>query len=292
MPENIQTYIIHMRPRSWAVVAGHMAVGFAVAFGNEIISGGIVAGDWLRFAGALIVWTVFLNGGTLALNTAHDKDEGDIGYLSNPPPIPRHLSNFGTLVLTIGLFLSFLVGWIFSTIYAVCYVMSILYSVPPIRLKSRAGFDVLINSTGYGMLTFLAGFAASGLIIPLHAWLAGAGYFLLFAGLYPLTQLYQLEEDLRHGDVTLSGALGRGRVLSLALATVTAAFAALVGHVLLTSWGWRSLVLVASFLVWLGVLIPWRVSMESYPEKKGMYRALKAWGLTDLAIAINAIFLF
>lgn len=286
------TYIIHMRPRSWAIVAGHMTVGFAVAFGNNIISGSLATGDWLRFAGALIIWTVFLNGGTLALNTAHDKDEGDIGYLSNPPPIPRHLSNFGTLILTAGLVLSTMVGWKFMAIYAVCYCMSILYSVPPIRLKSRAGFDVLINSTGYGMLTFLAGFAASNLPIQLHAWIAGAGYFLLFTGFYPLTQLYQNEEDMRHGDITLSGALGRKRVLSLALGAVIAAFTAMAIHVWFAGLGTRTLILLGAFLAWMAVIIPWRLRTERYPEKKGMYRALKAWGLTDLAIAINAIFLF
>jgi len=34
---------------------------------------------------ALAVWVIFLNGGTLAINSVFDKDEGDIGYLMRRP---------------------------------------------------------------------------------------------------------------------------------------------------------------------------------------------------------------
>ena len=36
----------------------------------------------------LVIWVVFLNGGTLAINSVFDKDEGDIGYLNSPPALP------------------------------------------------------------------------------------------------------------------------------------------------------------------------------------------------------------
>ena len=40
----------------------------------------------------LVLWVVCLNGGTLALNSAFDRDEGDIAYLRRPPLPPRHLA--------------------------------------------------------------------------------------------------------------------------------------------------------------------------------------------------------
>ncbi len=47
----------------------------------------------------------------------------------------------------------------------------------------------------------------------------------LFAALYPLTQLYQLEEDTRRGDRTLACVLGVRRSLTAALAAAALAFA-------------------------------------------------------------------
>ena len=47
----------------------------------------------------------------------------------------------------------------------------------------------------------------------------------LFAALYPLTQLYQLEEDTRRGDRTLACVLGVRRSLDAAIATAALAFA-------------------------------------------------------------------
>ena len=47
--------------------------------------------------------------------------------------------------------------------YALCFVLSVLYSVPPFRLKAVAGADWLINMWGFGTLTPYAGWAATGL---------------------------------------------------------------------------------------------------------------------------------
>ena len=44
--------------------------------------------------GGIVLWVVCLNGGTLALNSAFDRDEGDVAYLKRPPPPPRHLAAF------------------------------------------------------------------------------------------------------------------------------------------------------------------------------------------------------
>jgi lycopene elongase/hydratase (dihydrobisanhydrobacterioruberin-forming) len=287
MAASIGRYLIHMRPRSWLIVAGHMTVGFAVARGEGLWQ--LSLSDGLRLAAGCGIWTVLLNGGTLALNTAYDKDEGDIGYLRNPPPIPKHLANIALLVLLAGVMLSAFLGWLFWTSYAVCFLMSLLYSVPPIRLKARAGYDLAINSLGYGALTFFAGFAVTRLPITGAVTLATLGYLFLFAGFYPLTQLYQLDEDSRHGDHTLAVAMGRSQALWFALLCVLGAFAAFFGSVALSGVGLKNLGLVLALTAWIIVLVPWLIRGSRYPEEKGMYRALKAWGVTDVAIVVSAV---
>jgi 4-hydroxybenzoate polyprenyltransferase len=237
-----------------------MAVGFAVAHGAKVWH--LPVSDWLRLVGAWGIATVLLNGGTLALNTAYDRDEGDIGYLFNPPPIPRYLANFALLLMLAGVGLSALLGWRFLVVCAVCFCMSLLYSVPPLRLKARAGYDLLINCMGYGVLTFFAGYAATGKPVLLPVLLACAGYFLLYVCFYPLTQFYQCEEDLRHGDRTLTVALGKKLLLWTSFVGLLAAFGFFAWHAFELKLGYRSLGLAVAFLLWCGVVIPWLVRQE------------------------------
>ncbi len=288
MADRLSAYLLHMRPRSWAVVGGHMAVGFAVAHLARIWH--LNPLDWLRLAGAWVIWTVFLNGGTLAINTAYDKDEGDIGYLNNPPPTPSRLAGFSLILLLMGLAASSILGWRLFATYAACLVLSLLYSVPPVRLKARAGYDLLVNCTGYGALTFFAGYASTPKPGNLIVLLGCAGFFLLYVCFYPMTQFYQYEEDKRHGDLTLTVALGKKTLLWIALVSLLAAFGFFGWHAALIGLGWKSIGLVVAFLAWCAVLIPWMVKGERYSEKAGMYRALWAWGLTDVAIVVNAVF--
>src|SRR2546425_852305 len=73
--------------------------------------------------------------------------------------------------------------------------MSLLYSVPPFRFKAVAGVDWVINMWGFGTLTPFATWAATGRPLDLGHALILLAFCPLFAGLYPLTQLYQVDED-------------------------------------------------------------------------------------------------
>jgi len=282
-------YIRHLRPLSFPVVALHLATGFVAAHGKAVPALGVM--DWCALAASAGIWTVLLNGGTLALNSHFDTDEGDIGYLFNPPPKPPRLLAFSLALLTLGLALSALLGRRFLAAYGICLTMSLLYSIPPMRLKARAGWDLLINCSGYGALTIYAGWAAAQKSLTASAAFLCAGFFFLFMCLYPLTQIYQIEEDTRHGDRTLAVRLGRRRSLWLALTALCAGFALLAGYAATAPGGrkWRALGLAISLAAWAAVLAPWLVRREGYPEKRGMYRALWAWGLTNVAVALTAV---
>src|SRR5690606_35058436 len=200
LPGETFSYILHLRPSEWPIMAAHTMLGFLLAAGLDPLAAG---SSWREAAFGLFVWVVLLNGGTLALNSAFDNDEGDIGYLIAPPPPPRGLAAYSIALMAIGQALAPLLGLGFTLAYAACFVLSILYSLPPFRWKAVAGADWFINMWGFGTLTPLAGWTITGK--PLEPWaiLVLLAFCPLFAAFYPLTQLYQFEEDTRRGDRTL-----------------------------------------------------------------------------------------
>src|SRR2546425_10339051 len=184
-----------------SIMAGHTLLGYVLAVG---VQGAVRGGHWAAALRALVIWVLFLNGGTLAINSVFDRDEGDIGYLNAPPPLPRYLLHFSLGLLIAGQLLAFTLPAGFQIAYAVCFVLSILYSVPPFRFKAVAGVDWVINMWGFGTLTPYAAWAATGRPLDAGHGIVLLAFCPLFAGLYPLTQLYQFDEDRRRGDRTLA----------------------------------------------------------------------------------------
>jgi len=284
LPGDVFSYILHLRPAEWPIMAGHTILGYVLAVGIK------AAWNGERVLPALLglaVWVIFLNGGTLAVNSVFDKDEGDIGYLNAPPPLPRHLLAFSVAMLAGGQLLAFALPPAFRVAYAICFVLSILYSVPPFRFKAVAGVDWVINMWGFGTLTPFAGWAATGRPLDAGHALVLLAFCPLFAGLYPLTQLYQMEEDGRRGDRTLALLLGLRASLGVAIACIALAFAL---------FGWAAAVLdvpawllAVPFVAWLAVLLPWyrrREMLSAGGHQRGMYRALVAWAVTDLVVLL------
>lgn len=282
-------YLLHMRPAEWPIMAVHTALGYLLAVGFD----GVAEGERLLPALAgLALWVVCLNGGTLAINSAFDRDEADIAYLRSPPPPPPGLFAFGLVLMGLGQAGALLLGPGYAAAYAACFALSLSYSVPPVRLKAVAGADWIINLVGFGALTPLAGWLASGVPLRGPETIALLAFAPLFAALYPLTQLYQLEEDRRRGDRTFAALLGLRRSLAVAIGAVLAAFATFVVAGLRSGWSGddfaRWVMLAAALVSWLAVLIPWFRRAERLApaaHQRGMYFALGAWAVTDVAVA-------
>ena len=284
-------YLLHLRPAEWPIMAAHTALGYLLAVGI----GGAAGANLGPAVLGLCLWVVCLNGGTLALNSAFDRDEGDIAYLRSPPPPPRRLAVFSLGLMGAGQVAALTLPPLFGGLYGLCFVLSVLYSVPPFRLKAVAGADWLINMAGFGTLTPLAGWATTGRPVDSVAWLVLLGFCPLFAALYPLTQLYQLEEDARRGDRTLALLLGLRRSLDVALLAAGAAFLLFGWAAVRSPWpagagaGWRWGLLIAALAAWAAVLVPWRLAAERLGPRghqRRMYLALAAWAVTDMSVLL------
>jgi 4-hydroxybenzoate polyprenyltransferase len=282
-------YLLHLRPAEWPILAVHLVTGSALSIGLA----GVLSGEGgLSLLAGAAAFVIGLNGGTLALNSAYDRDEGDIAYLRRPPPPPRGLAGFGFGLMLTGLLLATRLPRPFLSAYALCLLFSVLYSVPPFRLKAVAGFDWVINMAGFGFLTPYAGWTLTGREVAGPGRIVLIAFAFLFGALYPLTQLYQLEEDARRGDRTLACVLGLRGSLIAALLMAGLAFGAFVVAGAQSGWTaaagiarWSALAVAAA--AWVVVLLPWwtgRATMNQQAHQAGMHRALAAWAITDMAV--------
>jgi len=278
-------YLLHLRPVEWPIMAAHTTLGW-------LLAAGFTTPDRHAWIG-LALWVVALNGGTLAINSAFDRDEGDVAYLKAPPRPPRGLALFALLLLLGGGVLTWWLPVTYRWLYGASVLMSIGYSVPPFRFKAVAGVDWLINMVGFGTLTPWAGWAITGRSLDLEHGLLFWGFCPLFAALYPLTQIYQRDEDRARGDRTLVLHLGVTTSLRLALGLTATAFAMFGTAAWIAGWGGagaaplRVMLLVLAGVGWLAVLLPWLAFGRDWrpaAHQRAMYHALGAWALTDLAI--------
>ena len=120
-------------------------------------------------------------------------------------------------------------------------------------------------------------------------------FALLFGSLYPLTQIYQLEEDTRRGDRTLAVRAGIDRSLGLAHRDGRRSPSCGVRRWPALPSGWRQAATRLSrwagarspAAAWAVVLLPWwrhRAGLDPAAHQAGMHRALAAWAITDMAV--------
>lgn len=78
------------RPGQWPILSAQLLVGLALALppGAAVSTALGRLSPW-PLIGAWLAWVVLLNGGTLAYNSAWDRDAGAIAYLRRPPAPPR-----------------------------------------------------------------------------------------------------------------------------------------------------------------------------------------------------------
>lgn len=166
-----------------------------------------------------LLWTfliihLLLYPASNGFNSYFDKDEKSIGGLKNPPPVKGGLYYLALLfdVAAIALAL-WKVSIDFALMLLIYGLVSKAYSHPIIRLKKYAYTSWFVAGLFQGCFTFIMCYMginrydiaqAMKPSILMPAFLTSA----MLWGNYPMTQVYQHEEDAKRGDKTLSLKLG------------------------------------------------------------------------------------
>ena len=160
-----------------------------------------------------VVIHLFLYPASNGYNSYFDKDEDSIGGLKNPPPVNKGLYYLSLLFDGVALLLGLVISWEFSLMLFIYGLVSKAYSHPSIRLKKYPYFSWLITGFFQGFFTFWMcslGLENAGFEVILNdrTWIPALLASTMLWGSYPMTQIYQHEEDARRGDITLSLKLG------------------------------------------------------------------------------------
>jgi 1,4-dihydroxy-2-naphthoate octaprenyltransferase len=153
-------------------------------------------------------------------NSFMDRDKGSIGGLEKPPPPDKSLFYLTLFLDGAALGWSYFLGLTFCLMLLGYILASRAYSWRGIRIKQYpvSGFlTVFFFQGGWTILMIQAGLCPE-LPLSYMPWQASLSASCLIGALYPLTQVYQHEQDERDGVRTISMLLGiRGSFIFTAL---------------------------------------------------------------------------
>jgi 1,4-dihydroxy-2-naphthoate octaprenyltransferase len=189
-----------------------------------------------NFTGQSLLWSfliihLFLYPASNGYNSFFDRDEKSIGGLKTPPPVAPGLYWLALAFDAAAVALALAkVSTVFAVMLLIYGAASKAYSHPSVRLKKYAIGGWLTIGLFQGFFAFLMCYAGINRfgwenMVQEKVLVPAALTALLLLGSYPMTQVYQHEEDARRGDRTLSLLLGvRGTFIF-----VMAVFAAAAG---------------------------------------------------------------
>ncbi|NIV14713.1 MAG: hypothetical protein GWN62_26605 [Aliifodinibius sp.] len=125
----------------------------------------------------------------------------------------------GSLLLQgTGLMIAVTQGLLYSGIYALSMLFFWLYSTPLARWKSHPIKSLIAIGVSTGLNSVWLGYLAAGNeVLNVPVWIAAVGVTLMLLSLYPISQIYQIEEDRRRGDQTFAVQYGKKGVIQFFL---------------------------------------------------------------------------
>ncbi|MFL5728146.1 MAG: UbiA family prenyltransferase [Cytophagaceae bacterium] len=231
---------------------------------------------WYLLLSAVIIHLIFYPSAN-AFNSYYDKDEGSIGGLENPPPVDREVLYVSYAFEFASLALAFLIGWRFALMLMVINLIFKAYSHPWVRLKKYPWIGLLTVALFQGGHTYMMSYMAINdapfrSLLEYSVLIPSLLCTLLLLGSYPMTQIYQHEEDGKRGDQTISRMLGvrgtfiwTGIIYALGIAGFTAYLASFYS-------GLVSLALILSLAPTLIFFIQWFLRVLK-DESKADYRS-------------------
>jgi 4-hydroxybenzoate polyprenyltransferase len=206
---------------SWETEVWHFVLHLRLHYQLFILSGPFLVGALLSdsfntgwFLAQYFNIHVLLFGGATAYNSFWDKDKGPIGGLTNPPEMVEWMWFASLLIQMIGLLIALPMGTFFIGIYVLSMLLFWLYSSPWTRWKGDPHKSLFAIGISTGFNSVLMGYYATG-FGPLYPsiWIAATGTTLVLLSLYPVSQIYQQEEDRNRGDRTFAISYGKHIVM-------------------------------------------------------------------------------
>lgn len=204
----------------------------------------------------LLAWWL-LHAGTMWLNAAVDKDEGEV-LMGVAVPVPSVAVPAGYAALVLCVAAAYAASPSVAGVAFACAVLSVLYSHPKALWKGHPLGGPFVNVVGYALLSPLAGWLLVGVQLnarTLVLWFLGAAGI---AGAFFFAQAFQGEEDASRGYRTLvvthgpracvwAGRLGVGTAFAGAMALCVIGWMPRVCLLALPLW-WRA---DRVFLTWI-----------------------------------------
>lgn len=179
---------------------------FAIAVGGF--------GDTLEVFGVWFIWHILVYPASNGYNSYFDKDEGSIGGLEKPPEVKKDLYTASLVLDVLALLICVLFYNYFFALLVLAYgLASKAYSHPSVRLKKMPVAGLLTVTFFQGAVVYAATQTAlydlgAASLLQKEVLLPALLSSLLLFGAYPMTQIYQHEEDGKRGDKTISRMLG------------------------------------------------------------------------------------
>ena len=209
--------------------------------------------NWLDAALGFIILHLLVYPSSNGYNSYMDRDTSPIGGLAQPLQPTKQLFYATIMMDVIALGLGFFISSYF-VFGVLCYILaSRAYSYRGIRLKKYPITGYLVVLVFQGTLVFFLSYHACSadkdISLPIWAILAAT---CLIGGSYPLTQVYQHEEDKADGVRTISMLLGkRGTFIFCSIVfTLATFFLFLLYKQTATLWAFWLFILCMSPMVW------------------------------------------
>jgi 1,4-dihydroxy-2-naphthoate octaprenyltransferase len=151
-------------------------------------------------------------------NSYMDRDETPIGGLQSPLQPTRQLFVTTIIMDVVAVALSFLLSPLFALGILLYILASRAYSYRGIRLKKYPVLGFLTVFIFQGALVFYLTYSAVTVPSQVPPLIPLGLSSLLIGALYPLTQIYQHEEDRKDGVITLSYRLGKRGTFQFSMA--------------------------------------------------------------------------
>ena len=158
-----------------------------------------------------VILHFFIYPASNAYNSYFDKDEGSIGGLEKPPAVDNKLFWVSWAIDIVAVIIGFFViDWLFALMIFVYGLISKAYSNDIIRLKKYpilSWFIVGLFQGAFTYFTIILAFQKDFANLHVQILPAMISTIMLWA-VYPMSQIYQHEEDAKRGDITMSMLLG------------------------------------------------------------------------------------